>query len=93
MATSVARHPHATRGQPDGDRHANVLQAPTPRARILTNVLAHTGLRISEALSLRWVDWDGAAKRHGEARRRGWERPGAGSGLTPTVDTKDISGS
>jgi integrase len=34
-------------------------EAPTPRARLLIAVLAHTGLRISEALSLRWADLDG----------------------------------
>jgi integrase len=33
--------------------------APDPRTRALIAVLAYTGLRISEALSLRWSDWDG----------------------------------
>jgi integrase len=34
--------------------------ATEPRARALIVVLAYTGLRISEALSLRWSDWDGS---------------------------------
>lgn len=38
---------------------AMIDAAPTPRARALVVVLAHTGLRIGEALSLRWSDWDG----------------------------------
>ena len=38
-----------------------IEKAPNPRARILLVVLAHTGMRIGEALSLRWADWDGGS--------------------------------
>jgi integrase len=37
-----------------------IAAAPDARARALVVVLAYTGLRIGEALSLRWSDWDGA---------------------------------
>lgn len=39
---------------------AMIAAAPDARTRALIVVLAFTGLRISEALSLRWADWDGA---------------------------------
>jgi integrase len=39
---------------------AMINQAPDPRMRAFVSVLAYSGLRISEALGLRWTDWDEA---------------------------------
>jgi integrase len=36
-------------------------QAPNPRMCAFVAVLAYTGVRIGEALSLRWSDWDGGS--------------------------------
>jgi integrase len=37
--------------------HAMLAGAPDPRTRTLVAILAYTGMRIGEALSLRWDDW------------------------------------
>lgn len=39
---------------------AMINQAPDPRMRAFDSVLAYSGLRSSEALGLRWEDWDDA---------------------------------
>ena len=44
-----------TRGQVT----AMLAAAPDPRTRALVAVLAYTGMRIGEALALRWTDWVG----------------------------------
>lgn len=55
------RPERSTKVTPTRDQVTKMIEAATePRARALIVVLAYTGLRIGEALSLRWSDRDGA---------------------------------
>ena len=71
----VARNPTSAVRAPRGGHRAKVVPtrdqvlamiaaAPDPRMRAFVTVLAYSGLRISEALGLRWQDWDEAATMH-----------------------------
>ncbi len=54
------RPERSTKVVPTRGQVAEMIEKATePRARALIVVLAYTGRRISEALSLRWSDWDG----------------------------------
>ncbi len=68
----IARNPVASVAAPRGGHKPKVVPsreqvqalreaAPNARMRAFIAVLAYSGLRISEALSLRWSDWDGGA--------------------------------
>lgn len=55
------RPERSTKVVPTREQVTKMIEGATePRARALIVVLAYTGLRISEALALRWSDWDGA---------------------------------
>lgn len=60
-AVKPARQEPSTKVVPTREQVAAMIdEAKDPRARALIVVLAYTGLRISEALSLQWSNWDGA---------------------------------
>lgn len=62
QAVKAPRGGHAAKVVPDrGQVLAMIDRAtPDPRMRVFVATLAYSGLRIGEALSLRWADWDGA---------------------------------
>jgi integrase len=60
-SVKAPRPDRTTKVVPTREQVTTMIEAATdPRARILVVVLAYTGLRISEAMSLRWADWDDA---------------------------------
>lgn len=57
---SAPRPTQTTKVVPNREQVAEMVkEAPNERIRTFVVVLAYTGLRISEALSLRWRDWNG----------------------------------